>query len=95
LRAGAIGAPALIFLVMAFQAPLTSAAGNVPLLVGLGNGMGAPTAFILCGVLLSLFGVAFAAMSRRVTNAGAYYAYVAAGINRPSGVAAGWVAVIS
>jgi amino acid transporter len=95
LRAGAIGAPALVFLVMAFQAPLTSAAGNVPFVVGLGNGVGAPGMFVVCGIVLSLFAVAFAAMSRRITNAGAFYAYVAAGINRPAGTAAGWIALFT
>ncbi|MEU9885542.1 APC family permease [Sphaerisporangium sp. NPDC051011] len=95
LRAGALGAPALLFLVMAFQAPLTSAAGNVPLLVGLGNGVGAPAAFVLCGIVLTFFAVPFAAMSRRITNAGAFYSYVSAGIGKPAGAAAGWVALFT
>lgn len=95
LRAGVMGVPALVFLVMAFQAPLTSAAGNVPFLVGLGNGLGAPAAFLMAGVLLSLFAVPFAAMSRRITNAGAFYSYVAEGLGKPAGVAAGWIAMFT
>ncbi|WP_373460287.1 hypothetical protein [Arthrobacter globiformis] len=77
---------------MGFQATLTSAAGNAPLAVGLGNGVGAPAMFLIAGVILTLFAVPFAAMSRRITNAGAFYSYVTAGISRPAGVAAGWVA---
>lgn len=95
LKVGAIGVPALVFMVLAFQAPLTSAAGNVPLAIGLGNGVGAPAAFVIAGVILTFFAVPFAAMSRRITNAGAFYSYVSAGINRPAGVAAGWVALFT
>ncbi|WP_424534146.1 APC family permease [Sphaerisporangium viridialbum] len=93
LRPGIMGVSALVFLVMAFQAPLTAVAGNMPLIVGLGNGAGAPLAFIVSGVVLTLFAVPFVAMSHRITNAGAFYSYISAGLGRPAGVAAGWLAV--
>ena len=75
LRAGALSVPALVFLVMAFQSPLTSAAGNGPIVIA-GNGIGAPGTFILCGNILSLFAVPYAAMSRRITYSAAFYKYV-------------------
>jgi len=41
------------------------------------------------GGVLALFAVGYAAMSQRITNAGAFFAYVAAGFGRRAGVAAG------
>jgi amino acid transporter len=67
----------------------------MPFIVGQGNGIGSPGAFILGGVILTFFAIPFAAMSRRITNAGAFYSYISAGFGRPAGTAAGWVALFT
>lgn len=95
LKHGAIGTIPLVFLVIAAAAPLAACAANIPLIVGLGNGIAAPMDFVFIGVLLILFSVGYTAMSSHVTNAGAFYTYISMGLGRRLGGAAGYVAVVA
>ena len=81
----ALGVPDLVFFIVAASAPLTAVAGN----------MGVPFMFIPLGIMLALFAVGYAAMSRHVTNAGAFYAYVARGLGKVQAVGAAFVALIA
>jgi amino acid transporter len=87
--------PQIVFYVVAAAAPLTGMLGAVPPAISLGNGAGVPGAYLVVGVMLLLFSVGFAAMSRHVVNGGAFYAYIAQGLGRPSGVGAALVALVS
>ncbi len=78
----------IVFFVVAAAAPLTAMLGAVPPAISLGNGPGLPGAYVIVGIILLLFSVGFAAMSRHVINAGAFYAYIAQGLGRPFGVGA-------
>ena len=95
LRRGALGVWAVVFLVVASAAPLTSMLGAVAPPLAIGNGVGAPGTWLLTGIVLLLFAVGYAAMTRHVTNAGAFYAYVAHGLGRPAGVGAALVALLA
>ncbi|MEA2178181.1 MAG: hypothetical protein QOG77_1478 [Solirubrobacteraceae bacterium] len=95
LRRNAMGAPEMVFLVIAFAAPLAASTTNIPMAIGLGNGIGAPGAWLLVGLLLALFSVGYTAMSRHISNAGAFYAYITAGLGRRPGVGAGYVALVA
>jgi amino acid transporter len=95
LRPAAMGAVAILFFVVATSSPLAVAVGNLPIIIGFGNGVGAPGTYVLAGVVLCLFSVGYTAMSQRITNAGAFYAYVTAGLGRTPGVSAGWVANVA
>ncbi|WP_238591922.1 APC family permease [Pseudonocardia sp. EC080625-04] len=55
---------------------------------------GVPLAFLGVAAVLVLFTVGYAAMSRHVANAGAFYAYLARGLGRPAGVAGSFVALV-
>ncbi|MEE6170123.1 MULTISPECIES: APC family permease [unclassified Mycolicibacterium] len=90
-----MGTTDIVFLVIAFAAPLAASTSNIPIAIGFGNGVGAPGAWLLIGVVLALFSVGYTAMSRHLTNSGAFYAYVSAGLGRRIGVGAGYVALIS
>ncbi|MEO6821435.1 MAG: amino acid permease [Candidatus Nanopelagicales bacterium] len=85
----------VVFLVIAAAAPLAAMVGNVPLGLLRGNGNGLPMAFAIATVVLLCFSVGYSAMSRRVVNTGAFYTYIARGLGKPSGVSAGYVAVLS
>ncbi|TDD87742.1 APC family permease [Saccharopolyspora karakumensis] len=76
LRRGAIGVAGILFFVLSAQAPLTGIGGALPLAVGLGNGAGAPAAYLVVGLITTLFAVGFIAMSRHITAGGAFYAYI-------------------
>ena len=93
LKHGAIGAIALVFLVVAAAAPLGASATNTPLIFMLGNGPAAAFDFVIIGILLLIFSVGFTAMSTHITNAGAFYTYVSMGLGKKFGTAAGFVAV--
>ena len=43
-------------------------------------------AWAIAGVILLFFSVGYSAMSRHITNAGAFYAYIANGLGRPVGI---------
>jgi amino acid transporter len=95
LRIGTVSPVGIVFMVVATAAPLTAMATALPLVVGLGNGVGAPGSYLLVALVLALFAVGYAAMSAHMTNAGAFYAYVTAGLGRPLGMAAGLIAVLA
>jgi amino acid transporter len=90
-----LGVPSIVFMVLAAVAPMGAVVGVVPLAIALGNGAGAPGAWLLAGAVLLFFAVGYAAMSRHVTNAGGFYTYVARGLGKPAGVCAAFVAVIA
>jgi amino acid transporter len=95
LKHGAMGTLQIVFLVVATAAPLTAMVTGLPVSVALGNGVGVPGTYLLVGLVLALFAVGYAAMSERITNAGAFYAYVRAAFGRRLGIAAGLVAIVA
>ena len=95
LKRNALGAPSLVFIVIAAIAPLAACAANIPLIIGHGNGIAAPLDFVLMGVVLALFSCGYTAMSEHMVNAGAFWAYVSEGLGRVAGAAAGYLALVS
>lgn len=95
LKRDAISAAGIVFLVLAAASPLVGLTGAVPSAMVIGNGLGAPLAYAVVGLVLLLFCVGFVAMSRQVTNAGALYAYVGRGLGLRTGLGAAGVAVWS
>ncbi|CAB3715141.1 Putrescine importer PuuP [Paraburkholderia sediminicola] len=95
LKGNTLGLWQIVFLVISAAAPLTGMLGAVPPAISLGNGAGIPGAFVIAGVVLLIFSVGFASMSRHVVRAGAFYAYITAGLGRPLGMAGALVALMS
>ena len=87
-----LGVAGLVFLIVAWNAPVAAMAGFQQLTIGLGNGIGAPITFIVAGAVLLLFAVGFIAMSKHSPNPGAYYRYVVDGLGKPAGLAAAFLA---
>lgn len=92
LRKNSLGLIAVTFMVISAAAPLTGIAGAVPIAFLLGNGTGFPATFLLVTLLMLAFSVGYVAMSRHISNAGAFYAYAARGLG---GHAAGACAVVA
>jgi amino acid transporter len=90
-----LGTPKIVFLVISAAAPLAAIVGTVPLAFAIGNGAGVPAMFVFAGLTLLCFSVGYAAMSRRIVNAGGFYGYLSAGLGRPPAVAGGLVAVVA
>jgi amino acid transporter len=91
----ALGVPDLVFFIVAASAPLTAVAGGQAATYLVTGNRGVAFLFVPLGIILSLFAVGYAAMSRHVTNAGAFYAYVARGLGRVQAVGAAFVAFIA
>ncbi|MFI6047420.1 APC family permease [Nocardia sp. NPDC051321] len=92
---GSIGVTGIVFLVIAAAAPLTSVCGALPLMIGLGNGAGAPAAYLVGAAVLLVFSVGYAAMSGHLDEAGAFYAYVRSGLGGSAGIGAAGLALLT
>jgi amino acid transporter len=91
-RLGVIG---IVFFVVAAAAPLVGMTGAVPVAIVLGNGAAAPGAYVAVGLVLLLFSVGYNAMSRHVTNTGAFFAYVGRGLGISPGVGSAFVSLVA
>ncbi len=95
LFSGMLGTSDIIFMILACAAPMGVLAGLFPLALGFGNGAGMPGTLLgVCGVLL-LFAIGYVRIMPHVRNAGAFYAYIAASLNKEAGIAAAYTAVVA
>ncbi|MCC4250277.1 MULTISPECIES: APC family permease [Microbacterium] len=92
---GSLGVTAIVFMVVAAASPLTVVGGAAPLGILIGNGAGFPTLYAISAVILLLFSVGLAAMTRHVPRPGAFFTYIGYGLGRPSGLAAAWTAMLT
>jgi len=90
-----LGVPAVTFMIVAASAPLTVLAGGVTTTFAVTGVLGVPLSFLILGAALALFAVGYAAMSRFIVNAGAFYSYISQGLGRPVGVGASLVALVA
>jgi amino acid transporter len=90
-----LGIAGIVFFVVAAAAPLVGMTGAVPVAIVLGNGAAAPGAYLVVGLVLLLFSVGYSAMSNRVTNAGAFFAYVGRGLGLIPGVGSAFVSLVA
>lgn len=95
LQKDAFGVPSVVFFVLSAQAPLTGVVGTAALAVALGNGAGAPAAFIIVGLIISLFAVGFCAIARYIDCHGGFGGIVDAGLGREAGVGSSALAILS
>lgn len=90
---GNLGVAAIVLMVVAAAAPLSTIGGNVPIAMVLGQTAGIPVAFLVAGVIFLLFAASFVAMSKYVKEAGAFYAYIQKGLGKAAGTGAAVLAL--
>ena len=95
LRRRSLGVADLVFFIVAASAPLTAVAGGQAATYLVTGNKGVPFLFIPLGIMLGLFAVGYAAMSRYVADAGAFYTYVARGLGKIPAVGTAFLALIS
>ena len=95
LRADRLGTGGLLLSVLAATAPLMVVAGVMPTTFAVMGIVGQPLLFVILGVVLVLFSVGYAEMSRHVHNAGAFYAYISRGLGGTAGAGAALVALVA
>ena len=69
---GNMSAFKLLFTVLAFNGPIIAVVAFLPVVIGYGNGLGAPVMYLSAGVIIALFAVGFVKMSRHVDNPGGF-----------------------
>src|ERR1035441_8826824 len=90
-----LGVAAVLAFILASVAPLTVAAGVIPSSYQTTGLTGIPAAFLAVAVILAVFSAGYMAMTRWITNSGAFYAFVSQGLNRTVGVSAALVALLA
>ena len=94
LKKGRLGVLGIVFFVVAASAPLVGMTGAVPVAMLAGNGAAAPGAYLAVGIVLLLFSVGYTAMAHKVTNTGAFVAYVGRGLGIKAGVASAFISIV-
>jgi amino acid transporter len=95
LAANRLGIPGIVFFVVAAAAPLTVVVALFPVIIGSGNGIGIAGAFVVVALVLTIFAVGYVAMSKHITNAGAFYAFITRGLGRPLGLGSASLAIFA
>ncbi|MFF1276858.1 APC family permease [Streptomyces marokkonensis] len=95
LRADRLGTGGLLLSVLAATAPLMVVAGVMPTTFAVMGIVGQPLLFVVLGIVLVLFSLGYAEMSRHVHNAGAFYAYISRGLGGTAGAGAALVALVA
>ncbi|HEV7964937.1 MAG TPA: APC family permease [Actinoplanes sp.] len=79
----------------AASAPVVVLLGSIPATYATTNVVGVPLGFLLVGAVVALLSVGYTALSRHVPHPAVYYAVIARGLGRPSGVAGGMVGLLA
>jgi amino acid transporter len=95
LRKGAVGLGGVLFLTVTGAAPISAMLFNVPIVVGYGQGVGAPAAFMFATIVLVVFSVGYVAMARKKTTTGGFYSYISHGLGREIGIGTGYGSVVA
>lgn len=90
-----LGVPAITVLIIAASAPLTVIAGGATTAYSVTGSIAVPIGYVVLAAVLAVFSIGYAAMSRFVTNAGAFSAYAAQGLGRPVGVGVALIALVA
>ncbi|MFD7956120.1 APC family permease [Streptomyces ardesiacus] len=90
---GNMGVLELIFTVVAYNGPVVVFLGFIPVAVLLGNGVGTPVAFLVCGLIVAMLAVGLLTMSARLKKPGGFYALITAGLGRVAGLGSGFAAL--
>jgi amino acid transporter len=88
-----LGVGSIAFMALAGAAPLGAVIAAFPIVVSVSQSPAIPVFFILATLILAIFTAGFVRMARYVTNAGAFYSYIQAGLGRIPGTGAATFAV--
>src|SRR6476661_7497486 len=90
-----IGVRGVVFLVAAGAAPLAAAVAVFPVVVSASESPVSPLFFVVAALALAVFAVGFTRMAHEVTDAGAFYDFIRAGLGHVCGRGAATLALVS
>lgn len=88
-----LGVGSIAFMALAGAAPLGAVIAAFPIIVGVSQSPSIPMFFVIATGILAIFTAGFVRMAKYVTNAGAFYSYIQAGLGRITGTGAATFAV--
>ena len=94
LRPDSIGTVGVTATVVSAAAPLMVMAGVAPIALAIG-GVGVPGAYLLVGVVLSVFAVGFTSMAAQIKRTGGFFVYIGHAFGGTAGFAAAVLAIVS
>ncbi|TCI98840.1 APC family permease [Aeromicrobium sp. IC_218] len=94
LRTNSLGVLGVTMTVVSAAAPLTVMAGVAPVALAVG-GVGVPSAYLLAGVVLTVFAIGFTAMASSIPRTGGFFVYIGHAFGGTAGFAAAVVAIVS
>ncbi|RNM17066.1 APC family permease [Nocardioides pocheonensis] len=94
LRADSVGTVGVAATVISAAAPLTVMAGVAPIALAIG-GVGVPGAYLLAGIVLSIFAIGFTAMAATIRRTGGFFVYIGHAFGGTAGFAAAVLALVS
>lgn len=93
LRRNRLGVLAIAAIVVSAVAPVSVMAAAVPVVLAV-HGSASPVTFALAGILFGIFAVGYVAMSRHMSNAGGFVAYIARGLGTRAATASAMVTLL-
>nr|WP_296773429.1 APC family permease [Rhodococcus sp. (in: high G+C Gram-positive bacteria)] len=85
----------LLFTVLAYNAPVVVVFTFIPVAILIGNGLGAPVAFLACGIIIAALAYGIVAVGSSLDKPGGFYSIVTAGLGRVVGLATGFTGLIA
>ena len=95
LHTKAVGLIGVLFLTVTGSAPISAMLFNVPIVIGNGNGFGAPAAFLVATVVLLIFSIGYCEMAGKVSAVGGFYSFISHGLGRELGMGFGFGSVFA
>ena len=94
LRKGAVGAPGIVFFVVAAAGPMAATVGAGPVTF-MANGVGSTGTYVIAALVMLVFAVGFAAISRHVSSTGGFAVLISRGLGERWGFAGAAVALLA
>jgi hypothetical protein len=95
LKKNAFGVPGILFFVLSAQTSLTSIVGAAGLVIALGNGAGAPGAYLVVEVVVIVFAIGFTTITRHLDTRGGFFAVISARLGFRVGVGGSFLALLA
>lgn len=94
LKANSLGFIGIAFFVIAAAAPMAAFVGAGPVLFSI-MGAGVSLVYVIVALVVALFAVGYLKMSRHVTSAGGFVAYIARGLGRHAATGAAGIVIVT
>ena len=94
LKGNSLGVVGVAFFVIAAAAPMAAFVGAAPVVFSI-VGPGAPAIYVIVAAIIAIFAVGYLKMSRHITNAGGFVAFIARGLGPRAATGAAGIVIVT